>query len=73
MTDKQLTNQYYTRYHIWQALIKQAGELPAESIANLAEEGYAFIWGEGDDVMEDKPVKEEGPPGFTITDGGAYL
>lgn len=72
---QELTNAYYTRYHIWQSLIKQAGDLPAEALAQLAEQGYAFVWGDGTDVLQDK--EEETTAGETASSGemgrGAYL
>lgn len=71
----ELTNVYYTRYHIWQQLIKQAGELPADVIAQLAREGYEFVWGDGSDVQQEPSEKDT--PGETRVSGeigrGAYI
>ncbi len=68
----ELTNAYYTRYHIWQQLIAKAGELPAEDIKTLAEYGLEFVWRDGTDVIEE--VEETNTPeAVTISSGGAYL
>lgn len=70
--EKVLSNAYYTRFHIWQTLVRYS-KIKGEEIPQLASEGWEFIW--GDDVLEEREVqaKDDGidlPVGLT---GGSYL
>lgn len=42
--DVLLTPEYYTRFQVWQGLVKQLDGLQPTDIADLAEQGWKFIW-----------------------------
>lgn len=79
--DLVLTSEYYTRFHIWQTIIKQLETIDsatAYDAKDLAEAGFEFVWGDGTDVQyelteeEKAELKDEGGPQIIGT-GGSYL
>ena len=62
----ELSPQYYTRFHIWQSLVRNLttkGWTPVD-VADAAELGWDFVWRDGGDVFE--PEEEENVNQLTL-------
>ncbi len=56
-----LSEAYYTRFQIWQGLVRSDTDYDPSELKEAADLGYEFIWRDGSDVFKEE-VKDEPLP-----------